>query len=255
MASGRLKGKVAVVTGTGSGIGQGVALMFAREGAQVMGCDINPKTAQETVDIARKEGLAFESFHPCDLTRPADVTQLMTMTAGKFGGIDILVNAGAFGVFEFIEQMDYERDWKRTLAGELDVVFLACKAAWPYLKKRGGAVLNFASVNGYAAHPVIGALAHCAGKGGVLAMTRQLASEGGPFNIRCNTISPALVVTGATKPELEKPGFKEGVLAEMMIKRLGQPEDIAYCATYLCSDEATWVTGADFSVDGGATAW
>jgi NAD(P)-dependent dehydrogenase (short-subunit alcohol dehydrogenase family) len=256
MLSERLQGKVAVVTGTGSGIGQGCALMFARHGAKVMGCDINPQTAQVTLDLARKEDLVFDSLHPCDLTRPADVEKLMALTADRYGGIDILVNAGAFGAFAFIEQLDYERDWKRTLAGELDVVFLGCKAVWPFVKERGGgSIVNFASVNGYMAHPVAGALAHAAGKGGVLAMTRQLAAEGGPHNIRVNSISPGMIVTGATQSELEKPGFKEAVLGKKMIKRLGQPEDVAWCATYLVSDEATWVTGADFSVDGGARAW
>jgi NAD(P)-dependent dehydrogenase (short-subunit alcohol dehydrogenase family) len=244
------------VTGTGSGIGRGCALMFARHGARVMGCDINPRTATATLKLATKEHLLIGSCHPCDLTQPQDVETLMAQAVAKFGGIDILVNAGAFGAFAFIEAMDYERDWKRTLAGELDVVFLACKAVWPYMKRRGGgSIVNFASVNAYAAHPVIGALAHAAGKGGVLAMTRQLASEGGPYNIRANTISPGLVVTGATAPELKKAGFKAGVLNEAMIKRLGQPEDIAWCATYLAADESSWVTGADFSVDGGATAW
>ena len=86
-------------------------------------------------------------------------------------------------------------------------------------------------------------------------MTRQLAAEGGPHNIRANSISPAMIVTGATRSELEKPGYKEGILAKLMIKRLGQPEDIAWFATYLVSDEAGWVTGADFRIDGGATAW
>jgi len=252
----RLKGKVEVVTGTGSGIGQGCALMFARHGAQVMGCDINAGTAQATVDQARQEGLAIDSFHPCDLTDPQQVRTLMARTAEHYGGIDVLVNAGAFGAFEFIEQLDYERDWKRTLSGELDVVFLGCQAAWPYLKQRGGgSIVNFASANAHVAHPVAGALAHCAGKGGVLAMTRQLACEGGPHNIRANSISPAMIVTGATKPELAKPGYTEGILAKLMIKRLGQPEDIAWFATYVVSDEASWVTGADFRIDGGATAW
>jgi NAD(P)-dependent dehydrogenase (short-subunit alcohol dehydrogenase family) len=127
MLSKRLQGKVAVVTGTGSGIGQGCALMFARHGARVMGCDINPAAAQATVDQARREDLAVDSVHPCDLTRPAEVQRLMAATAERHGGIDVLVNAGAFGAFEFIEQMDFERDWKRTLSGELDVVFLAAR--------------------------------------------------------------------------------------------------------------------------------
>jgi NAD(P)-dependent dehydrogenase (short-subunit alcohol dehydrogenase family) len=256
LLSERLKGKVAVVTGTGSGIGQGCALMFARHGAQVMGCDINAAAAQGTVEQAQAQGLFIESCHPCDLTDPPQVERLMARTAERFGGIDVLVNAGAFGAFGFIEQLDYVRDWKRTLSGELDVVFLGCQSVWPHLKARGGgSIVNFASANAHVAHPVAGALAHCAGKGGVLAMTRQLAAEGGPHNIRANSISPAMIVTGATRPELEKPGYKEGILAKLMIKRLGQPEDIAWFATYLVSDEAGWVTGADFRIDGGATAW
>jgi NAD(P)-dependent dehydrogenase (short-subunit alcohol dehydrogenase family) len=254
MLSKRLQGKVAV--GTDSGIGRGCALMFARHGAGVVGCDINAAAAQDAVDQARREDLRVDSVHPCDLTEPADVERLMAHAAERHGGVDVLVNAGAFGAFEFIERMDFERDWKRTLSGELDVVFLGCKAVWPYFKQRGGgSIVNFASANAHVAHPVGGALAHCAGKGGVLAMTRQLACEGGPHNIRANTISPAMIVTGATRPELEKPGYQDAILAKLMIKRLGQPEDIAWFATYLVSDEASWVTGADFRIDGGATAW
>ena len=145
----------------------------------------------------------------------------------------------------------------RPLVGELDIVFLACKAAWPHLKASGAAsIINFASVNAHQVLEGSPALAHCAGKGGVLAMTRQLAMEGAPHNIRANTIAPGMIVTGATKPRLDdEPGFVEGVLAKSMLKMLGQPEDIAWCAVYLASDESRYVTGADFSVDGGATAW
>jgi NAD(P)-dependent dehydrogenase (short-subunit alcohol dehydrogenase family) len=254
--SDRLKGKVALVTGTGSGIGKGCALMFARHGARVMGCDIHAPAAADTLALARKEGLAFESTHPCDLTNPADVDALLRTTVDRYDGLDILVNAAAFGAFAPLEEMDYQSQWKATLVGELDVVFLACKAAWPHLIKRGGgSIINFASANAYVVLPGSPALAHCAGKGGVLAMTRQLAMEGAPHHIRANSISPGMIVTGATKPVLESvPGFEETVRSRMLLKRLGQPEDVAWCATYLASDESSWVTAADFSVDGGATA-
>lgn len=252
----RLKDKVAIVTGIGSGIGKGCALRFLAEGARVIGCDLDARSAAATVAEAREQGYALESLHPCDLTRPEDVDALIQLAAQADGGIDILVNAAAWGAFEFVERMDYQTQWQATLAGEIDVVFLACKAAWPYLKRRGGAIVNFASANAHEALSGSGALAHCAGKGAVLAMTRQLAMEGGPHGIRANTISPALVVTGATKPRLDnEPGFKETVLSKMMIGRLGTPDDIAWCATYLASDEAGWVTAADFRLDGGATAW
>jgi NAD(P)-dependent dehydrogenase (short-subunit alcohol dehydrogenase family) len=189
-----------------------------------------------------------------DLTVQADVQRLVDGAVALHGGIDILVNAAAFAVFAWIEEMSLDA-WRKTLSGELDLVFLACKAAWPHLKQRGGSIINFASANAYVALEGSAALAHCAGKGGVLAMTRQLAMEGAPHGVRANTISPGMIVTGATKSVLSRPGFTENVLAKAMIKRLGQPEDIAWCATYLASDESTFVTGADISVDGGATAW
>ena len=250
----RLADKVAIVTGIGSGIGRGCALMFARHGARVMSCDLNADLAEEGLALARAEGLEIDSVHPCDLTSPQDVARLVAATVERFGGLDILVNAAAWGAFAPIETMDFQSEWRATLSGELDVVFLACQAAWPHLVARGGgSIINFASANAHTTLKGSPAVAHCAGKGGVLAMTRQLAAEGGPHGIRANTISPALVVTGATRPVLEQPGFIDNVLAKSMIKRLGQPEDIAWAAVYLASDESTWVTAADFCIDGGAT--
>ena len=255
LLSERLKGKIAIVTGAGNGIGQGVALMYARHGAKVVGCDIDPKAAQATLDIARAEGLAFDSVHPCDLTTQEGAQTLIGYAVETHGGFDILVNAAAMGVFAFIDAMTYD-DWRRTMVGELDIVFLACKAAWPHLVARGGgSIINFASANARQALNGSGALAHCAGKGGVLAMTRQLAMEGGPHKVRANTISPGLIVTAATAPVVANPAFEAEVMKKLMLKRLGQPEDVAWLATFLASDESRWITGADHAIDGGATAW
>ncbi|HSW04372.1 SDR family NAD(P)-dependent oxidoreductase [Aquabacterium sp.] len=253
----RLAGKVALVTGIGAGIGRGIALMFAQQGARVLGCDIDGASAQATVDTAAAAGLALHSLHPLDLTQPAAVAGLVEQAVALHGGIDILVNAAAFGAFEWLEAMDYQSQWRKTLVGEVDIVFLACQAAWPHLRARGGgSVINFASANAHMALPLSPALAHCAGKGAVLAMSRQLAMEGGPFGIRVNTISPALVETAATRTPLDTmPGFKDQVLGKFMLKRLGQPEDIGWLAIYLASDESSWVTAADFAIDAGATAW
>lgn len=251
----RLKGKVAVVTGAGGlGIGQGCALALGREGADVVGCDIDQTAAGETLALARAEGLSYESF-VADLTEPEANERLMAYAVERFGGLDILVTAAAFVEFAPIEEFDYERHWKRTLQGELDLVFLPCRAAWPHMKASGGgSIINFASANAYMSMP-FGALAHCATKGGVLAMTRQLAMEGAAHHIRANTISPALIVSKHTKERLDhEPGFKEMVLQSIMLDRLGTPEDIGHCAVYLASDESSWVTGSDIRVDGGATA-
>lgn len=253
----RLAGKVALVTGIGAGIGRGIALMFAQQGARVVGCDIDAAAAQATVGTAAAQGLRIDSLHPLDLTQPALVRRFVDHAVDLHGGLDILVNAAAFGAFEWLEDLDYERHWRTTLTGEVDIVFLACQAAWPHLKARGGgSVINFASANARMALALSPALAHCAGKGAVLAMSRQLAMEGGPHGIRVNTISPALVETAATRHPLDHvPGFKDQVLGKFMLKRLGQPEDIGWAAVYLASDESSWVTAADFAIDAGATAW
>lgn len=234
----RLAGKFAVVTGAASGIGQGCAEMFAAEGATVIGID------REGADIA------------CELLDEREVQMRFAWLAREHGRIDILVNAAAFAHFAWIEDMRYEQ-WRETLASELDIVFLPTRAAWPLLKASGTAsVINFASANAVHALPGSPALAHCAGKGGVLAMTRQLAMEGAPHGIRANTISPGFIRTAATERHLAAdPAFEQQVRAKNMLDRLGEPEDIAWCATWLASDEARYVTGADIAVDAGATAW
>lgn len=252
--SDRLSGKIAIVTGAASGIGQGCALMFARHGATVTAVDIDGAALDATRQQARSEGLDLAT-HVADLTDPREVGVLADAVAATHGGIDALVNAAAVADFVWIEEMDYERHWRRTLTGELDTVFLMCKAAWPHMKGRGASIINFASANAYVALKTSAALAHTAGKGGVLAMTRQLAMEGAPHGIRANSISPGLIVTGATKPVLDRPEFVAAVKEKLMLDRLGKPEDIGWAAVYLASDELGFVTGADFKVDGGALAW
>jgi NAD(P)-dependent dehydrogenase (short-subunit alcohol dehydrogenase family) len=232
--SGRLAGKIALVTGAASGIGAGCAQMFAAQGATVIG-----------IDLAE-----------CDVTDEAAVARLMESIAADHGRIDVLVNAAATAVFKWIDDLSYA-DWRITIAAELDSVFLVTRAAWPLLKASGNAsIINFASANAYHALDGSPALAHVAGKGGVLAMTRQLAMEGAPHGIRANSISPGFIQTAATKAHLDAdPGFGAKVLAKNMVKRLGVPDDVAHCAVWLASDEAGYVTGADIPVDAGATAW
>jgi NAD(P)-dependent dehydrogenase (short-subunit alcohol dehydrogenase family) len=232
--SGRLSDKIALVTGAANGIGAGCAAMFAAQGATVIGIDRDD----------------------CDVTDEAAVARLMATIATEHGRLDILVNAAATAVFKWIQELSYA-EWRSTITAELDSVFLVTRAAWPLLKASGSAsIINFASAN--ARHALEGspALAHVAGKGGVLAMTRQLAMEGAPHGIRANSISAGFIQTAATAAHLKSdPGFREKVLAKNMIKRLGTPADVAHCATWLASDEAGYVTGADIAIDAGATAW
>ena len=252
----RLEGKTALVTGAGQGIGKGCAQMFARQGAHVLALDIDREALEATVSEVAGSAGAIEALGAVDLVDEAAVAAAFEAIAARHGALDILVNAAAFATFAWIEDMAYA-DWRRTLSGELDIVFLACQAAWPLLKASGKAsIINFASANAYHALEGSPALAHCAGKGGVLAMTRQLAMEGAPHGVRANTISPGFILTAATTAHIARdPGFEAKVLAKNMVKRLGRPDDIAYLATYLASDEAAYVTATDFSCDGGATAW
>jgi NAD(P)-dependent dehydrogenase (short-subunit alcohol dehydrogenase family) len=199
---GRLRGKVALVTGVGGGIGKGCALKFAEAGAMVIGCDSDARAAEPD-------------------TAP-------------------------------LTELDYEAQWSPTLVGEVDIVFHACRFAWPYLKRSPSAsIVNFASVAAFRASMVFGMTAHCAAKGAVLAMTRQLAVEGAP-TIRANTISPGLVMTPATQRAFaDDETARERMLARIPLRRFGTPEDVAWSALFLASDESSWVTGANFVVDGG----
>lgn len=250
----RLSGKIAVITGVGAGIGKACALHFASEGATVYGCDINGQAAQATADEANALRSGAMQAARVDLTCESEVEGWFAAIAQAAHGADILVNAAAAAVFAPVETMTYA-DWKFTLAAELDNVFLCCRAAWPLLKARGGgAIVNFASANAYVTLPGSHAVAHCAGKGGILAMTRQLAAEGAPHGIRANSISPGPILTAATRDVFLAPGMNATVMQGLMIQRLGQPIDIARAALFLASEEAGFITAADLRVDGGATA-
>ena len=250
----RLAGKTCIVTGSGGSIGRATCLRFAAEGANVVGCDIAPAGADETVKLVEAAGGTMISLHPADLTDKAQCERLVATAVDRFGGIDVLFNNGAMAYFAWIEDMD-DDTWRNTINQELDLVFLLTRAAWPELKKSGGCIVNTASLSAWAGIELLPGLAHTAAKGGVLAMTRQLAMEGRKHGIRANTVSPGTIETNQTRFILEDPEWSRIQLGRAMINRMGKPEEVASVVAFLASEDASYVTGADIAVDGGVRAW
>ena len=249
----RLEGRVALITGTSGGQGRAAALRFAAEGAIVVGCGRNPKAADETVDLVRAAGGEMYSTAPVDLGEVAEVEAWVKDAASRFGRIDILYNNAAAPVWASIDDMT-DDDWHTTQRNELDLVFYACRAAWPHLKRsRHAVVINVASVSAMVAlRPAMGAVAHSATKGGVLALTRELANEGAPEGIRVNTLTPGYIRVPVIADIFDQ--IADQLIGKQMLKRVGMPEDIASVAAFLASDDAAFMTGANVVVDGGATA-
>ncbi len=252
---GRLEGRVAVITGTAGGQGAAAARLFAREGAKVVGCDLKADGAEQVCGEVVAAGGEMVSLHPCDLTDTGVAERLAMLAVERFGGIDILYNNASTAWFGFVGEIE-PAAWCDTIANELDIVFAVCQAAWPHLIGSGrGAIINTASVAAHRGSDALPALAHCAAKGGVLALTRQLAAEGGRHGLRANSISPGPIDSPVTADMFADPSVREDIVRRMLIKRIGRPEDVASAALFLASDEASWITGIDLNVDGGMMAW
>jgi NAD(P)-dependent dehydrogenase (short-subunit alcohol dehydrogenase family) len=251
--AGRLAGKVVLITGTGRGIGRATAQICAREGAQVIGCDLDPESSAETVALVRAAGGRMEATAPVDLASEQGARTWVDQAAELAGGIDVLVNNASAIRFGAIDELSVA-DWSFTIRNELDLVFLATRAAWPHLVARGGgSIVNIGSISASRGAWFMPQNAHGAAKGGVLGLTCQLAVEGGAHRIRVNAVSPAMTETPHTRQHLEGPDSAvEQILSRVPLRRWGQPEDVAYAILFLASDEARHVTGANIPVDGGA---
>jgi NAD(P)-dependent dehydrogenase (short-subunit alcohol dehydrogenase family) len=271
---GRLDGKVAIITGTAGGTGRAAALLFAREGAKVVGCDVGEgyyreeevtgvseqyrrwtaKSGPETVEMVLAEGGEMVSMEPCDLTNPADSEALVKLALDTYGKIDILYNNAAKGEFAWFEDMPHEMFWK-CMRQELDTVFLPTKAVWPHMvAQKGGAIVNTSSMSASKVYEALPCVAHMTVKAAVQGFTRHIAFEGARHGISVNSVAPGIIASPSTGPYLDDDSFRDAFLDEAMIKRVGTPEDIAYAALFLASDESTFVTAAVYAVDGGATA-
>jgi NAD(P)-dependent dehydrogenase (short-subunit alcohol dehydrogenase family) len=182
----RLSGKVCVITGTGGSIGRAAAVAFAREGASVVGCDVNVGAAEATAEMVRAQGGTMISRQPCHLTQPSECQALVDFAVREYGRIDVLFNNAAMAYFNWLEDIT-DDEWNRDLREEVDLVFFLTRAAWPQLKASHGVVVNTASLNALLSFKTLGSLAHTTAKAGIIGMTRQLAMEGREHGIRART--------------------------------------------------------------------
>ncbi|WP_200211400.1 SDR family NAD(P)-dependent oxidoreductase [Micromonospora coerulea] len=253
---GTLGEKVVLITGTGGGMGRVASLVFAREGAKVVGCDIQAAGNNETVELVRRGGGEMTGIAPIDLTDPEQARQMVEDAVAAYGGLDVVYNNAASLRFGPMPDFSVE-DWRATIAGELDIPFFVSKFAWPHLVRRGGGVIiNVASMAGMIAGEVPPMVGHCAANAGIIGMTRQLALEGAPDGIRVVAISPGPVLTPASDRDLgDNQAARDAITRKTLLKRFAQPEEVVELAAFLASDRAAYLTGGNYPADGGATAW
>jgi NAD(P)-dependent dehydrogenase (short-subunit alcohol dehydrogenase family) len=251
---GRVQDKVAIITGGGTGIGQGIALRLAQEGAKVVVANRKRETGEETVRRVREAGGAAV-FQATDVSREADCRALVEAAVRQFGGVDVLVNNAGIFPRATLEETT-EKLWDQIFAVNLKGVFFCCKYAMPVMRDRGGgSVINIGSINAYVGGGNL--FAYSISKGGVLTLTRNLAASWARHKVRVNFLNPGWVITpgeivvqgleGHSAEWLEEQGRR------MPLGRLQRPEDAAWAALYLASDESAMITGQAVNVDGGGS--
>jgi NAD(P)-dependent dehydrogenase (short-subunit alcohol dehydrogenase family) len=251
MKDGRFHGKVALVTGASSGIGRATAERLAGEGAKVAVTARREERLADTVSRLRDLGSEARAI-ACDLTSERDRERLVKETAAHYGGLDVLVNAAGIIGFGTIEDTTLDA-WKRMFDVNVVSIFHLMQLALPHLLPRKGSIVNVSSVNGLRSFP--GVLAYCSSKSAVDQLTRCSALELAAKGVRVNAVNPGVVVTELHRQaglnEEAYNAFLERSKTTHPMGRVGQPEDLAALIAFLASDEASWITGATVSIDGG----
>lgn len=253
--NGRLAGKVALVTGAGSGLGAASARRLAAEGARLMLTDVDADAVRAVAESIGSADQAACAAH--DVTRPDDWERAVRDTVEQFGRLDVLVNnAGVSGGVQELMTLELEA-WRRTLSVNLDGVFLGMRHAGPAIAAAGGgSIINLSSILGKVG--MAGAAAYCASKGGVAMLTKAAALEWAPLGIRVNSVHPGFIdtpmVSGAFQDLENANEMRDMVISRHALARLGVPREIADAVLFLASDESSFVTGAELVVDGGYTA-
>lgn len=247
----QLKERVAVITGAGSGIGRSSAKEFARAGAKVVIADINRDGAKETARQIEADGgiaLALEA----DVSNADSVMRLATETIRNFNGVHVVMNNAAIQVNKTVEHTTLE-EWNREITVNIGGVFLCCKYFLPHLRRTKGCIVNMSSVNGFFVEP--GCAGYCATKAAIIGLTKAMAIDHGKEGIRVNCICPGYIDAGLAEgyfqaqPDPDAARAAAGKLHALW--RIGRPEEVGRAAVFLASDEASFITGAAFVVDGG----
>lgn len=252
----RLKDKVAIITGGGSGIGRATCQLFVEEGAKVAVVDVNEAGGKETVSLVGQAG-GTATFIRADISSEPEIVRMVATVVQTYGTINILVNNAAVFVFRSVEQATVE-DWHRVLGTNVIGAALCVKHVVPAMKQAGGgAIVNLGSISSFIAQPEF--VPYNTSKSAVINMTRCLAMDLAPFNIRVNAVCPGAIDTPALRRAAIELNMNEDDVQRVwgeahLLKRVGQPREIAHGILFLASDEASFVTGTYLMVDGGYTA-
>lgn len=246
----RLSGKVAFITGGGSGIGAATAEYFAQQGAKVIICGRSPEPLNEVADHIQKAGGQAEA-RPCDVSCEATLIKTIESVERDYGQLDILVNNAMAFTWGAIEEMSTE-DWHANFTTSVDGTFWATRCAMRLMKERGGAIINLSSICGELGTAYMSG--YSASKAALINFSRAAAVEGAPFGIRVNCVMPSVVETPATHGMLSDDEAKRKTERLIPMGRVGQPHELAAAIAFLASDEASYITGVNLPVDGGRAA-